>query len=116
MKSLGGVAVRPGIPVTMLLAAALGLAACQVPCPNCQSGSSSASPDSCFADSQCMSGNCEAGKCSFFMKPGGCRFDSDCSRLEHCLGGSCTRTIGACDFDSDCSFGEQCSGSHCWQK
>ncbi len=47
---------------------------------------------------------------------GSCDFDSDCGRLEHCLGQSCSKKMGACDFDSDCSFGEECRGASCSQK
>jgi len=105
-------------PVAMLLAVALGLAACQTGMqrPNSQSGSNSASTDRCTFDSDCMSGNCEFGTCSPFKKLNGCRFDSDCARLEQCLGGSCSKKIGGCDFDSDCSYGEECRASSCSRK
>src|SRR5215813_10431981 len=107
--------MRTATVVAMILAVPLGLAACETITydPN-----SAASTDSCAFDSQCMSGNCEFGRCSPFSKAGsgGCRFDLDCGRLEECTAGSCSQVIGACDSDSDCSFGEECTGRHCWQK
>jgi len=111
-----GAAMRSRNQVAILLAAALGLAACQTGMQPLNSQTNPASPDSCTFDSECVSGNCEFGKCSPFMKPNGCRFDSDCARLEQCLGDSCSKKPGACDFDSDCSYGEECRASTCSQK
>ncbi len=79
--------------VAMSLALALGLAGCQavVQDPSSQGSSNPASIN-------------------------GCRFDSDCGRLEECFGTTCSRKFGACDFDSDCSYGEECTGRSCSRK
>jgi hypothetical protein len=102
-----GTAMRARNPVAMLLAVALGLAACQTGMerPNSQAGSNSASTDRCTFDSECMSGNCEFGTCSPFKKLNGCRFDSDCSYGEECRASSCSRKVNGCNVDSDCMSG-----------
>jgi hypothetical protein len=76
-----------------------------------QAGATPPSTDSCTFDSQCMSGNCEFGKCSPFKKIGACTFDSDCSYGEECRASSCYRKINACYFDSDCISGRCIFGS-----
>ena len=57
--------MRSRSPVPMLLALALGLAACQTGMqgPNSQASPDSASADRCTFDSDCMSGACVFGSC-----------------------------------------------------
>src|SRR4029077_14751879 len=113
VRSEQGTAMRSRNPVAMLLALALSLASCQtgMQSPDSQAGSSPPSTDSCTFDSQCMSGNCEFGKCSPFKKIGACSSDSDCGYGEECRGSSCYRKINARYFDSDCISGSCIFGS-----
>jgi len=112
-----GAAMRLRNAVAMLLAVALGLAACEgMQRPDSQASPNSGATNRCAFDSDCMGGSCEFGTCSPFKRPNACRFDSDCGRLQQCVLGSCSQKFGACNFDSDCSYGEECRGSSCWRK